>query len=224
MKFDHGRLVITQSFNNIIIYWGFYSILVFRNEEDDKKKMTIASQIRLKLRSTAMRQILQNGYCVLESFINEESCDKLRNYLLNKYNQNKSDLSYNYFDGHYQIHLPNNLDNIYVDIIFNHKIHSILKNILGSNYYLSSYTCNANISLHNQPYHMDCSHFHPLQAIKLMGSCGPPHQIKENIYLQDTNESNGSFDLIEKSHLITDFSMDENGEIVKIQLTKLNIK
>ena len=68
---------------------------------------------------------------------------------------------------------------------------------------------------------MDCSHFHPLQAIKLMGSCGPPMQIIVNIYLQDTNQENGSFDLLEKSHLITDFSMDENGEIDKESIDKI---
>merc|ERR1712173_119853 len=85
--------------------------------------------------------------------------------------------------------------------------------ILGSNYYLSSYTSNANISSYNQPYHMDCTHFHPLETIKINGNCGPPHQIIVNIYLQDTNEMNGSFDLISKSHRITDFSMDENGII-----------
>ena len=74
-----------------------------RDEKDDKKQDDNCESNKVEIDDeTAMRQILQNGYCVLESFINEESCDKLRNYLLSKYNENKSDLSYNYFDGHYQ--------------------------------------------------------------------------------------------------------------------------
>eukprot|EP01084_Bolivina_argentea_P272022 463045_1 len=171
--------------------------------------------------NSPIHEILHNGYCVLESLIDENSCNKLREYLLTKYNKNKSDLSFNYFDGHYQIHLPNDYNNISKNILFNKTIHEILRSILGSSYYLSSYTCNANISKYNQPYHMDCSHFHPLEAIKIMGNCGPPHQIIVNIYLQDTNETNGSFDLIKNSHLVTDFSMDENGIINEKAIDKV---
>ena len=60
---------------------------------------------------------------------------------------------------------------------------------------------------------MDCSHFHPLETIKKFGSPGPPIQIIVNIYLQDTDESNGSFEIVPGSHLFTDFEMDEDGKI-----------
>lgn len=191
------------------------AILVLLFSDDEKSEKNNEEQTTEEAIDVAMRNILRNGYYVLDSLINEQSCDKLRIYLLDKYKEKKEkcDLSFNYFDGHYQIHLPNNIDYICKDILFNEKIHEILKNILGNNYYLSSYTCNANISKQNQPYHMDCSHFHPLKAIKMIGNCGPPHQIIINIYLQDTNQKNGSLDVVEKSHLITDFTMDENGII-----------
>ena len=78
-----------------------------------------------------------------------------------------------------------------------------------------SYTCNANIAKEDQPYHMDCSHFHPLESIKKFGSPGPPIQLICNIYLQDTDEENGSFDIVPGSHLFTDFEMNEDGEIDK---------
>ena len=34
-----------------------------------------------------------------------------------------------------------------------------------------------------------------------------------NTYLQDTNEMNGSFDIVPKSHRWTDFEMGEDGQI-----------
>ena len=81
------------------------------------------------------------------------------------------------------------------------------------NYYMHSYTCNANLAEEHQPYHMDSTHFHPIETIKKFGSPGPPVQIIVNVYLQDTDESNGSFDIVPGSHLFTNFDMDENGII-----------
>ena len=60
---------------------------------------------------------------------------------------------------------------------------------------------------------MDCTHFHPISTIKKFGSPGPPIQVIVNIYLQDTDDNNGSFEIVPKSHLITDFEMNEDGEI-----------
>jgi len=60
---------------------------------------------------------------------------------------------------------------------------------------------------------MDCSHFHPIDTIKKFGSPGPPIQIIVNTYLQDTNETNGSFEIVPGSHLFTDFKMGEDGDI-----------
>ena len=76
-----------------------------------------------------------------------------------------------------------------------------------------SYTCNANLANEYQPYHMDCNHYHPIDTVKKFGSPGPPIQIIVNIYLQDTNEKNGSFEIVPSSHLFTDFEIDEDGRI-----------
>ena len=156
--------------------------------------------------------LLKNGYTILPSLISSETCDKLKNYLDNNFNEN---LDYNYFKGHYQINLPKNSAEIPEEIIFNEEIHNIIQQVLGKSYYMNSYTCNANIAKEDQPYHMDCSHFHPLETIKKFGSPGPPIQLICNIYLQDTNEENGSFDIVPGSHLFTDFIMSEDGEIDK---------
>ena len=156
--------------------------------------------------------LLKSGYTILPSLISSETCDKLKNYLDNNFNEN---LDYNYFKGHYQINLPKNSAEIPEEIIFNEEIHNIIQQVLGKSYYMYSYTCNANIAKEDQPYHMDCSHFHPLETIKKFGSPGPPIQLICNIYLQDTNEENGSFDIVPGSHLFTDFIMSEDGEIDK---------
>ena len=156
--------------------------------------------------------LLKNGYMILPSLISNKTCDKLKKNLDNKFNEN---LPFNFYKGHYQINLPTNSAEIPEEIIFNKKIHNIIQQVFGKSYYMYSYTCNANIANENQPYHMDCSHFHPLETIKKFGSPGPPIQLICNTYLQDTDEENGSFDIVPGSHLFTDFVMSEDGEIDK---------
>jgi hypothetical protein len=158
----------------------------------------------------SIEELFKKGYIVLPSLISAESCYKLKAHLDSKFH---TELSYNYLPGHYQIHLPNDSENIPYEILFQSKIHSIIKEVLGINYYLYSYTCNANQATKDQPYHMDCSHFHPLETIHKFGSPGPPIQLIVNTYLQDTNEENGSLEMIPGSHLITDFEIDEEGRI-----------
>ena len=156
--------------------------------------------------------LLKNGYMILPFLISNKTCDKLKKNLDNKFNEN---LPFNFYKGHYQINLPTNSAEIPEEIIFNKKIHNIIQQVFGKSYYMYSYTCNANIANENQPYHMDCSHFHPLETIKKFGSPGPPIQLICNTYLQDTDEENGSFDIVPGSHLFTDFVMSEDGEIDK---------
>ena len=160
----------------------------------------------------SVEELYKQGYTVIPSLISEETCDKLKEYLDNNFNE---DLPYNYSKGHYQIHLPNNLENFPEEIVLNKNIHNLLREVFGNSYYMYSYTCNANLAKEDQPYHMDCSHFHPIETIKKFGSPGPPIQIIINIYLEDTNEKNGSFDIVPGSHLFTDFEMGEEGDINK---------
>ena len=157
-----------------------------------------------------MEDIFKNGYTIIPSLISNETCDKLKLFLDNKISDKFDDLPYNYFKGHNQVHLPNTKNDIPTEIIFNKKIHDIIGPILGKSYYMYSYTCNANLAKQDQPYHMDCSHFHSLNVIKKFGSPGPPLQLIVNVYLQNTNQENGSFDIVPKSHLFTNF---KNGEI-----------
>ena len=49
-------------------------------------------------------KLLNDGYVILPSVISNETCDKLKDYLDSKYND---DLPYKYYKGHYQINLPN---------------------------------------------------------------------------------------------------------------------
>ena len=161
---------------------------------------------------THLEELYEKGYTVLPSFISKKTCDKLKEYLDARFNE---DLPINYFKGHYQIHLPKNASDFPEEIVLNDKIHQILKEVLGSNYYMHSYTCNANLSDTHQPYHMDCSHFHPIDTIKKFGSPGPPVQIIVNTYLQDTDETNASFDIVKGSHKFTDFEIDDEGRIDK---------
>lgn len=160
----------------------------------------------------SVEELFKKGYTVIPSLISSETCDKLKSQLDTKFNE---DLSYNYSKGHYQIHLPNDLENFPEEIVLNKQIHNLLGEVLGKNYYMYSYTCNANLAKEDQPYHMDCSHFHSVDTIKKFGSPGPPVQIIVNIYLQDTDESNGSFDIVPGSHLFTDFQIAEEGRIDK---------
>ena len=148
-------------------------------------------------------KLYKDGYVILPSLINEETCDKLYKYLDNEFNQKKQighcsyeDLPYNYHKGHYQINLPKSVQDFPNEIVFNNRIHDVIEEVFGKSYYLYSYTCNANLAQENQPYHMDCTHFHPINTIKKFGSPGPPLQLIVNIYLQDTDESNGSFEIV----------------------------
>tara|TARA_B100000073_G_scaffold314201_1_gene289196 strand:+ start:3350 stop:4066 length:717 start_codon:yes stop_codon:yes gene_type:complete len=158
----------------------------------------------------SVEELFREGYTIIPSLISEDTCNKLKRYLDLKFNEN---LPYNYSEGHFQIHLPNDLDNFPEEIVFSNEIHNLLKDVFGKSYYMYSYTCNANLANEDQPYHMDCTHFHPIDTIKKFGSPGPPIQIVVNIYLQHTDEVNGSFEIVPKSHLFTDFEMDEDGRI-----------
>ena len=158
-----------------------------------------------------IEEIFTEGYTLLPSIISSETCESLKSYLDS---QSPEELNFNYFNGHNQIHLPKTNKDVPIEILFNHDIHNIVSNILGiNNYYMYSYTCNANISDKHQPYHMDCSHFHPLHTIKNFGSPGPPVQLIVNTYLQDTNEDNGAFEIVPGSHLFSDFEIDDEGRI-----------
>lgn len=160
----------------------------------------------------SIQELFSKGYTIIPSLISEETCDKLKDNLDSRF---REDLPYNFSKGHYQIHLPNDLENFPGEIVLNDTIHNLIQNVLGRSYYMYSYTCNANKALEDQPYHMDCSHFHPIEAIKKFGSPGPPIQLIVNTYLQDTDESNGSFEIVPGSHLFTDFLIDEEGIIEK---------
>ena len=158
----------------------------------------------------SITELYQDGYTIIPSLISEATCDKLKGYLDTKFTE---DLDYNYLRGHYQIHLPNTLQHFPEEIVFNKEIHTLLNGVFSNNYYLYSYTCNANLAETSQPYHMDCSHFHPINTIKQFGSPGPPVQIIVNTYLQDTDNTNGSFDIVPGSHLFTDFNLEDDGSI-----------
>ncbi len=155
-------------------------------------------------------ELFNQGYTVLPSLISEETCDTLTKYLDRNFNE---DLPYNYIKGHYQIHLPKKAEDFPEEIVFNKKIHEILRDVMGPSYYMYSYTCNANIASKNQPFHIDCTHYHPLDTVRRFGSPGPPFQIIVNTYLQDTDESNGSLEIVPKSHVNTYFESDEEGRI-----------
>lgn len=158
-----------------------------------------------------IKQLFTDGYTILPSLISSQTCDLLKDYLDSN---TPSELSFNYFEGHNQIHLPKNSIDVPCEILFNKKIHNIIGDIFGvNNYYMYSYTCNANSADKHQPYHMDCSHFHPLHTIKHFGSPGPPVQLIVNTYLQDTDEENGSFEIVPGSHLFTDFEIDDEGRV-----------
>ena len=164
----------------------------------------------------SIEELFNEGYTTMSSLISDETCDKLKNYLDTKFNNN---LPFNYSKGHYQLYLPNEIDNLPEEILLNNQIHNLLSEVFGKSYYMYSYSCNANLANEHQPYHMDCSHFHPINTIKKFGSPGPPIQIIVNIYLQDTDESNGSFEIVPKSHLFTEFEMDEDGKIPQKYIT-----
>lgn len=112
-----------------------------------------------------IQEIFKEGYTVIPSLISDKTCDKLRSYLDKKYEENKPLLAYNYYQGHDQIHLPKDYNNFPEEILLNKEIHSIISGIFDKNYYLYSYSCNANSATENQPYHMDCSHFHSITPL-----------------------------------------------------------
>ena len=167
-------------------------------------------------------ELFCDGYTVIEKLIDDETCDNLKEYLDKKYHEYKrnGELPYNYLKGHDQIHLPRNVEDLPLNYIFNKKIHSIIEKVFAKNYYMYSYTCNANSADKHQPYHMDSSHFHPLETIKKFGSPGPPVQIIVNLYLEDTDENNASFEIVPGSHLFTDFEINEDGIIDEKFITK----
>ena len=155
-------------------------------------------------------ELYNQGYTILHDVIGHETCDTLRRNLSSRFGNN---LPFNFEPGHYQLKLPDTMDNLPIEIIMSPTIHKFIQQIFSTNYYMSSLTCNANLAKKNQPYHMDCSHFHSTAAMKGFGSVGPPVQLIVNVYLQDTDEKNGSLEIVPGSHKIVDFEMNEDGII-----------
>ena len=84
----------------------------------------------------SVENLFKEGYTIIPSLISEDACDKLKTYLDHNFTKN---LPYNYSDGHYQINLPNHLDNFPEEMVFNEEIHTVLKETFGKNYYMHSY-------------------------------------------------------------------------------------
>jgi len=175
-------------------------------------------------------RLLEDGFVILPPLLSEAICDILNStfseifsqkiqlnifdrYCKNseKYQYEDFGLSYNYFPGHFQLQIPNT--HVLPDIIGNPAVMDIIHEIFGTNFFLSSYTCNANISQHHQPFHMDTNHHHSGKILQTIGNCGPPYQIIVNFYLEDVNEANGSLDIIPKSHQDLDFELDDEGRL-----------
>ena len=154
--------------------------------------------------------LYKDGYCTMRSIIDHRTCDRLREFLSNNLDK---DLPFNYIKGHFLVPLPKSAKKLPIKVLFNGTVHAVLEKSLGQNYYLYSYTCNAITVNREQPFHMDYVHFHPLDSIRLFGSPGPPHHIIVNVYLEDTNERNGSFEVVPGSHRWTDFEIGDDGRI-----------
>ena len=60
------------------------------------------------------------------------------------------------------------------------------------------------------------------ESLKLFGNTGLPLQLIANVYLQDTNEENGSLEMIPGSHKLTDFELGEDGDILEKYLKDLD--
>lgn len=157
----------------------------------------------------AVTEVATNGFTVLPGVISEATTSKLRAWL--ESGGIDSD-NYNYFPGHDQAMMPTSDADVPWEILRSEEIHQVIQSLLGSGYYMNSYTGNTNTASDNQPYHMDCSHYHQQPVRSLIG-VGPPFEIIVNVYLQDTDERNGSLDIIPGSHLVADVSLGEDGEI-----------
>lgn len=167
----------------------------------------------------SIEELFRDGYTVIPSLIDSDECDRLRTDLALRHN---GDCPYNFNPYHRYIRLGDDAESFPNDIVSQPRIHELLRDVFGSGYYMYSYM--ANVMTHDideknrpvceeQPFHMDCTHFHPLSTIKAFGSPGPPIQIIVNTYLQDTDERNGSLEIVPGSHLWTDFTMGEDGDI-----------
>ena len=167
----------------------------------------------------SIEELFRDGYTVIPNLIDPDVCDRMKTELASRCND---ELPYNYNPYHKYLRLGDDIDRFPEEIVCNPKIHGLLKEVFGTGYYMYSYM--ANVMTHDidgqghpvceeQPFHMDCSHFHPVRTIKMFGSPGPPIQIIVNTYLQDADETNGSLEMVPGSHLWTDFEMGEDGEI-----------
>ena len=151
-------------------------------------------------------RLLSRGFVLLPKIVDVSTTMKLRHDLER---ESYADLPTNYSTGHCQqqpTYIPS-------ELLLDRRIHDVIEAILGPGYCMNSFTCNTNAgATEAQPFHMDCSHFHGQRARQLCG-CGPPHELIVNLYLQDTNEHNGSLDIIPGSHLETDVELGEDGEV-----------
>lgn len=157
----------------------------------------------------AVIELATNGFVVLPGVISEATTSKLTAWLESKGIDSDS---YNYFPGHDQARMPTSDADVPWEILRSEEIHQAVRSLLGSGYYMNSYTCNTNTASDDQPYHMDCSHYHQQHVRSLIG-VGPAFELIVNVYLQDTDERNGSLDIIPGSHLVADVNLGEDGEV-----------
>jgi hypothetical protein len=83
----------------------------------------------------SVKELFTNGYTIIPSLISDDTCDKLKNDLDNRFYKEYDDLYYNYSKGHCQIHLSDSLEHFPIEIVLNEKIHHLLSDVFKKNNY-----------------------------------------------------------------------------------------
>ena len=76
----------------------------------------------------SVTELYEKGYTIIKSLISDKTCDDLKAILDTKFS---TDLPYNYFEGHYQLSMPTDLNNIPSEILFNKEVHKLITEVFG---------------------------------------------------------------------------------------------
>eukprot|EP00295_Goniomonas_pacifica_P051546 CAMPEP_0175899536 /NCGR_PEP_ID=MMETSP0108-20121206/1853_1 /TAXON_ID=195067 ORGANISM="Goniomonas pacifica, Strain CCMP1869" /NCGR_SAMPLE_ID=MMETSP0108 /ASSEMBLY_ACC=CAM_ASM_000204 /LENGTH=255 /DNA_ID=CAMNT_0017221003 /DNA_START=6 /DNA_END=769 /DNA_ORIENTATION=+ len=160
-------------------------------------------------RDNILDNIAENGYVLIPGFLSQRKCDEWLQIMLAR-DAGEPDGT-NYSEEHRLHFVGRRVEEarIGADMLTDETLLGAIREALGPGAWISSVACNANApGSQAQPMHVDQPPRIPSPHAKRYKCAGPPLEIIASLYLTETDESNGSLEVMPKTHCLSGVEVD----------------